>query len=324
MAAKLGSGATLAEARRGKLILASDLAPQAFFALRSIDNLYSLAAELSVGPHRADLHDLEAAVADLDLSAAASAAGLEPARPVSIFVNASRAGKQTYSRFELAAAATRGMLARQRRWVLGAPDAHEAEFRLDLVGDHALLSLRLTPPSFRFRGDTRHFSEAALRPTVAHALVWLSRPHAGDRFLDPFCGSGTIVAERAAYPSALLAGSDIADEAVSAARANAPPAVAINRWDARALPLDGGSVDTVVTNLPFGRQILTSDDIGPLYRDFCRELRRILAATGQAWLLTDQADELDRAVAAAGLVGADLRQLSLKGLHPHLFRVTRA
>ena len=74
----------------------------------------------------------------------------------------------------------------------------------------------------------------------------------------------------------------------------------------------------MVSNLPFGRQVLTASEIDALYRDFAAELARVLAPGGRAVLLTDQAPALLAALAAAGLPGAAQLTLSLKGLHPQV------
>ena len=79
---------------------------------------------------------------------------------------------------------------KELRRVFEGQRSDEVELRLDLSGEQGLFAVRLTPPSFRFRGEGRAFSQAALRPTVAHGLVWLSSPAPEDSFVDPFCGSG--------------------------------------------------------------------------------------------------------------------------------------
>lgn len=81
-------------------------------------------------------------------------------------------------------------------------------------------------------------------------------------------------------------------------------------------------MNAVVTNLPFGNQILDPGQITGLYFDFAKELKRILSPGGQAILLTDKADALQRAVEQYGFRCETLFQLSLKGLHPFVFRVT--
>ena len=309
--------AAIQETPRGKVLFVSGAPLERLLALRSVDNLYRLLGRVRAGPHRADLPAMSNRIAALDVG---------PAGRATFFVNASRSGRHSYSRFDLAEAAARGILARRPRWRLGTAERHEVEFRLDVAGEEGLFSLRLTPPSFRFRGEERAFSPAALRPTVAHALVWLSAPAAGDCFVDPFCGSGSILAERAAYPARRLLGGDRSAEAVAAARRNVPPdpARAILVWDARRLPLDAGAVDKVVANLPFGRQVLGPDEIGELYGAFAGEVRRVLAPRGQAILLTDQVEALLAAAGGARLQAESLLSLSLKGLHPQVIRLARA
>jgi hypothetical protein len=48
---------------------------------------------------------------------------------------------------------------------------HDIEFRLDIIDDNALFSIRLTDAIYRFRQKQRSFNKAALLPTVAHAMV---------------------------------------------------------------------------------------------------------------------------------------------------------
>ncbi len=300
------------------------LRAETLLALRSIDNLYLLLGQVPAGLHRADLDALAAAIAALP-------AGPErpdwpahtPIRPL-VYVNASRRGRHTYSRFEAAEAALRGLRRRHPRWQPGTPERHDLEFRLDVEHETATLSLRLTNASFRFRGR-RHFAPAALRPPVAHALVWLAGVAIGDVFLDPFCGSGTIVAERAAYAARRLLGADISGEALAAARHNLPaaPNVHLVRADARRLPFAAGSIDVVATNLPFGRQVQPAGEIDRLYAAFARQLARILAPAGRAIVLTDQIEALATAAEGAGLHGEPLLSLSLKGLHPQVWRLAR-
>ena len=312
--------ARIEETARGKVYLFLEgAAPDALLALRTADNLYRVLLRFRAGPHRADLPAVRAAVASVDLRGVVSCPRREdPARASrspSFSVNASRAGRHTYSRFELAAAATAGILDRHPRWRQGDPQRHDLELRLDLSGPDAVLSLRLTPPQFRFRG-ARTFSPAALRPTIAHALVWLTRPRPADTFLDPFSGSGTILSERRAYPARRLLGGDLDPDALGAARTNfapppppppiplpgAPP-LHLFRWDARRLPFREATIDAVASNLPFGRQLLTPQEVPALYRDVARELGRILVPRRARRAPHRPGEALLEALAGAGLRG---------------------
>jgi tRNA G10 N-methylase Trm11 len=85
-------------------------------------------------------------------------------------------------------------------------------------------------------------------------------------------------------------GGDIDTAAVSAARMNlraAGIAANVNAWDARALPIAEGSVERIVSNLPWGRQITISSSLALFYRDVCAEMQRVLAAGGRIALLTN-------------------------------------
>jgi tRNA (guanine6-N2)-methyltransferase len=321
----------IAETRRGRLLLDHDGAPEVLLALRTIDNLFLFLGTLPAGPHRAHLAALaDAAAAAVEPALPAQVRRLSPSRDsaaqrVTLWANASRAGKHSYSRFEAAEAVMHAVLRRHPSWRPGTTTNHLIELRLDVEESIALLSARLTPPSFRFRGEERAFTTAALRPPVAHALVWLSDPHPDDVFLDPFCGSGTILAERAAYPAHALLGGDASAEAVAAARRNLPSdgaRVRVEHWDARRLPLDSATVSALVTNLPFGHQVLAPADVAPLYLDFARQAQRVLMRAGVAVVLTDQVDTLLRAVDKTRLRAERVLGLSLKGLHPEVVRLT--
>jgi len=324
LAAKLPT-ARLREAARGRVVFASEASAVDLLQLRTIDNLYLYLGQVLAGPHRVDLPAFAAAALLVDAAVVERvAAFLVPVGvPVTIWVNASRIGRQTYSRFEAAVVVGDAILRRHEGWLLGTADEHTLEFRLDVLHDKASLSLRLTGATFRFRGDDRRFSAAALRPPVAHALVWLSQPRPDDVFLDPFCGSGTILGERAVYPAQRLIGGDVSAEALDAARKNMSPlsTLTLSRWDARDMPLDSRSVSAIVTNLPFGRQILSRDELPELYLAFVRQAQRLLLDGGTAVLLTDQVETLLRAVERTRLRSVRELTLSLKGTHPEVVRL---
>lgn len=313
-------GAWIQARMRGRILFAANSTWEELQKLRSVDNIYLHMTWLKIGPHKADLTDL---TNDVEKTTFPDFPYYLRARryKARAIVNASRSGHHTFSRFDAAQAVLKGLTC-AHGFVAGTTDAHDMEFRLDIIDQDALLSLKLTNAAFRFRGQ-RTFSQAALRPPIAHALIWLSEPKPNDVFLDPFCGSGTIPIERATYPAKSIIGGDISLEAVKAARQNAPTQVDIHCMDACDLVgIAPQSVTAIVTNLPWGRQIAPDTDIGTLYSRFLSETRRFMVATGRAILLTDQKEALAEACCQARLKCTALYQLSLHGSLPtvHLVR----
>jgi 23S rRNA G2445 N2-methylase RlmL len=301
------------ETSRGRVTFEAARPPEHLRVLRTADNVYLLVARLAVGRTRRALVDLERALTRADVTAALAAACPAGAPGRATFVvNAARAGDHTYSRFEAAAAAERGIAARHRGWRTGSAERHDLEFRLDVVGDAAWFSLRLTGPEFRFRGAGRASVPGALRPSVAHGLVWLTRPSPTDVFLDPFCGAGTLAAERAVYPHRRVVAADREDVPRPP---NIPAAFDVLRADARSIPLGAGSVDAVASNLPWGRQVLTPSALPGLYGAFLRELARVLRRTGRAVLLTED-EVILREAMPPSLHSVGSTGLSLRGRTP--------
>ncbi|HZO73794.1 MAG TPA: methyltransferase domain-containing protein [Ktedonobacteraceae bacterium] len=171
-------------------------------------------------------------------------------------------------------------------------DHADLEFWLWLNDHEMLLGLRLSEAAMRHRLYKREHLPASLRPTVASAMSWLSRPTPEDIVLDPLCGAGTIIIERALLaPYDRLIGGDIRDEAVAMARKNARSAEVIatwRSWDARALPLDKASVTRIITNLPFGKQIGAPEENERLYAAVIHEFERVLSPDGLMVTLTSE------------------------------------
>ena len=277
--------------------------------LRCADNVYTLLGETPAGPHRASLPALGQALAALPVRERCAQAGI--ALPgLRSHVSASRRGKHSFSRFEAAAAAL-AALCPALGCIPGTAEAHDVAFRLDVDGNRATLSVKLTDAAFRFRGQ-RAFSAAAIRPTIAHALVRLSQPRDSDVFLDPFCGSGTILCERLSLPHKAVLGGDWDAQALTAAAQNTSGQAQLAQWDAGALPLESASVDAIVTNPPWGNQIAVQDSAA-LYHAFLREAQRVLIPGGRLVVLSDRAEDMDAAAKKCGIALPQPLTLSLHG-----------
>jgi tRNA (guanine6-N2)-methyltransferase len=143
-----------------------------------------------------------------------------PVRRVTFRVVAQMEGKHLFRRQEVRDAVLTGVQMRWTSWKPVADDAH-VEVWVSVVSDWATIALRLSDRRMRHRTYKKEHRPASLRPTLAAAMVALSRPDPNDRFCDPMCGTGTILAERGLYgPYRRLLGGDADPDALHAAEVN--------------------------------------------------------------------------------------------------------
>jgi tRNA G10 N-methylase Trm11 len=140
--------------------------------------------------------------------------------------------------------------------------------------------------------------------------------------LDPMCGAGTILAEaidvartRGKGGRVRVLGGDIDPNAVFVASQNLEKLgpVDLARWDATALPLETASVDRIICNPPFGKQLSSPDRIGPLYEAAAAEWDRVLKPGGRAVLLAMEQDVLRRILLSRGWSAARELKVRLLG-----------
>ena len=164
-------------------------------------------------------------------------------------------------------------------------DPADVEVWVIQTGPHRFRSaVRITDATMRHRGGRVEERSGALRPTVAAAMVRLVGPPAGSRvLLDPCCGSGTIVAE-ARDAGWRARGTDIDTAALAIARANYTNAT-FEEADLLALDVASGSIDAVVTNLPFGQQFGRGADATAWLTGALAELARAISPRGSVVLL---------------------------------------
>ena len=240
-----------------------------------------------------------------------------------VIVQAQMQSWQKYRRSHMQQAVELNVYSHYPKWRL-VPDDSSLEFWLQLTGKEALLGLRLTDHSMRHRTYKTANRPASLRPTIARAIVQLTRPQDNDIFLDPMCGAGTLLIERAlAGRHEMLYGGDIEPEAVSDTLenfGNKHKPHHIQHWDACKLPLPNQSVNKVAINPPWGRQIGSPSQLQSLYKSTFSEIDRVLQTGGIVSVLTSEWDLLKRVLSKTNLTLIDhIKEISVLGRRADIF-----
>jgi 23S rRNA G2445 N2-methylase RlmL len=217
-------------------------------------------------------------------------------------------GKHGYLRRDAGKAFAKGLTGKFPESWKPADENAAIEFWLTIDNATAVAGVRLSDRSMRHRTYKLEHRPASLRPSVAAAMVRLAKIKPRHVVLDPMCGAGTILAEhlqaigriRAERPAAL--GGDLDAGAVRSAAINLSKLgeAKLLCWDATGLPLPDASVDRIVSNPPFGKQLGTPESVGPLYRAAVRDYDRVLRPGGRAVLLAADAAALRTAARAVG------------------------
>jgi 23S rRNA G2445 N2-methylase RlmL len=217
-------------------------------------------------------------------------------------------GVHGYRRLDAGKALAQGLAGKLPASWRPAEENAAVEVWLTIHGATAVCGLRLSDRTMRHRRYKREHLPASLRPTMAAAMVRLAGAGPGQVVLDPMCGAGTILAEQLEVGwhgragKVEVWGGDRDPAALRAAAANlrrlGPTLLA--RWDATRLPLPDASVDRVITNPPFGKQLGRPEDIGPLYRRALAEYERVLRPGGRAVFLVGDTAPLREAAQAVG------------------------
>ena len=156
----------------------------------------------------------------------------------------------------------------------------------EVYGDDAYISIRLSSTDFAQRSRKQVNLSDSIKPTLAYSMVRLSKPHPNDVFLDPMCGAGTILLERAnSGRYKYLIGGDLSKNALDATlnnfgRQHQPCQFFL--WNVQSLPLKPRSIDKIVCNLPVNLEQYSID------RDFLDQFNYLIKPSGNIVLHTTQ------------------------------------
>ncbi len=171
-----------------------------------------------------------------------------------------------------------------------AKEPADIEFWCFYADEKVTTGLRITDHSFRNRSYREAEREGALRPTIAAAIALLGEIRKDDTVLDPMCGSGTILIERALYGGVRKTiGCDIDEDAISVVKRNSRKAnldidlFNADSCDPSVLEDYIGQVDVILSNLPFGKKYQKADN---LYQKALASWVPLLAPGGRISILT--------------------------------------
>jgi tRNA (guanine6-N2)-methyltransferase len=241
----------------------------------TVDDLFQLVlAAPDPGPTKPDL---------LVLSRLLARARLDVVAAPCVSVSASTAGRRTYSRHDVEDAV--GVVLASRLGTVyvsrrdgRVPPSGAVDWRVTLDRHGVHVGLRGARPPLHRRPWKVASVPGTLHPPVAAAMVRLAGVRPGDLVVDPCCGAGTLLVES---PAAGI-GSDLAGVAAARVNAHHRPDIAWLTADARRLPCPDGSVDHIVTNPPWDRQVTAHGTAA----EFLREWRRVLRPGGRLTCLT--------------------------------------
>jgi tRNA (guanine6-N2)-methyltransferase len=190
--------------------------------------------------------------------------------------------------------------------------------------------LRLTPRPLATRSWRLHNLPGALNAAVAAAMASLTQPRQSDHVLNLFCGSATLMIERAALFGGYerLSGIDSNQEVLGLAedhlRAAAIAQTELVCADAVALPFPVDSFDVLLADLPFG-QLMGSHAVNrSLYPAALHEAARVARPGTRFALITHEKRLVSEVLGAQSHWSVEQRiPINLNGLHPDIILLRR-
>lgn len=166
--------------------------------------------------------------------------------------------------------------------------------------DYYVVIPAYTQSSLTFRSKRVEDRTINLPQTIAAALAFLSNPNNSDIVLDPFCGTGILLAEMNAFtPQANLLGFDLDKNTIILARKNLKNLsnLELIHGDGTSTNQPNGSITLFLSNLPSGKQHEENSANPDLYRNAINEMIRLgVPSKWRAVLLTSDVTSLEKSI----------------------------
>ncbi len=207
-------------------------------------------------------------------------------------------------------------------------DYPEIVIHVDIIENELYIYLSLTGDiSLHRRGYRIYDHPASLKPTLAKAMLILSRAHDGEIILDPMCGSGTIPIESSLFfENSTNICMDINRRHLIGAKMNAMVAgvsskIIFIQGDAREIErYVTTKVDRIITNPPYGIRLGNPRAVKKLYREFIFSAHNILREGGSLTIITPEYRYVDEVIRSSGLRFRKIceRRVAHGGLYPKI------
>ncbi|XP_036733710.2 tRNA (guanine(6)-N2)-methyltransferase THUMP3 isoform X2 [Manis pentadactyla] len=192
----------------------------------------------------------------------------------------------------------------------------DVEVLLNIHENEIVVGIALTEESLHRRNIT-HFGPTTLRSTLAYGMLRLCAPRPTDIIVDPMCGTGAIPIEGATEwsncyhiagdnnPLAVNRTANNISSLLMKSQIKGKPSwslpIDVIQWDTCNLPLRTGSVDIIVTDMPFGKRMGSKKRNWNLYPACLWEMSRVCRPeTGRAVLLTQDKKCFTKALSGMG------------------------
>ncbi len=296
--------------------------------LRSIEDAFISIGKLdNIGHTRDMLERLTDNIANLDYAPAINL--ISKLRDLKEFsISSSSVGKRNYTYIEVKDSLSK-KLSNKLSFVYDNEKHSVFDIRVFLEHSVAFVAVRIGEKPLHRRPYKLETTKATLRADIAYCMAYLAGIKIEDVVLDPMCGSGSILFEASTFKPKVLLGGDINPEAVEASRKNLEEIkqnlkVELAEWDATKLPLKTESVDKIICNLPFGKQIEIMDvSISVFYDSIAKEFKRVLKDNGRMVLLTSNQTELEKSISKEGLTVENMLETNLNGVVAKIIEVVR-
>lgn len=174
-------------------------------------------------------------------------------------------GPHSFKSDVLAAQVAEGISAKFPAWQM-----HTKSYEMEIIVygrfSQMVLCINLNEKSqsLQLVDSKRNFGSTALRPAISYSLLKLADVKPGDLIIDPMAGCGTVPHMGAqTWPLAYYLAGDVNDVAIQKTAQNQKllddtkksQYCDTAKWDCRRLPFKDGSVDAIVTDMPFGKRM---------------------------------------------------------------------